>query len=114
MHQPLQSGKMQYAIVDDNVEDAPIYRCEGKAPKPTRPRENHGLAMECVPTQSESCQKPQSKSFAVPAQGIIGKTFQNPGDAGMYIITMADLGLTSQIAQQIGPNRSEERQTIAD
>ena len=49
-HRPLQSGKMQYAIVDDNVEDAPIYRCEGKAPKPTRPCENHGLAMEHVPT----------------------------------------------------------------
>ena len=32
----------------------------------------------------------------------------------MYIITMADLGLTLQVAQQIGPNRSEERQTIAD
>ena len=35
-HQPLKSGNMQYTIVDDNVEDAPIYRCEGKAPKPTR------------------------------------------------------------------------------
>ena len=39
---------------------------------------------------------------------IIGKTFQNLGDAGMYIITMADLGLTSRIAQQIGLDRSEE------
>ena len=62
---------MQYTIVDDNVEDAPIYRCAGKAPKPTRPHENHGLAMEHVPTQSESLQKPQSKSFAVPAQGSL-------------------------------------------
>ena len=25
--QPLQSGSMQYTIVDDNVEAAPIYRC---------------------------------------------------------------------------------------
>ena len=32
-----------------------------------------------------------------PHPWIIGKTFQNPGDTGMYIITMADLGLTLQI-----------------
>ena len=69
----LESDKMQYAIVDDNVEDAPIYRCEGKAPKPTRPHENHGLAMECIPTWLESHQKPQLKSFAVPAQGSLVK-----------------------------------------
>ena len=68
--QPLKSGTMQYTIVDDNVEEAPIYRCEGKAPKPTRPHENHGLAIEHLPTQSESHQKPQLKSFAVPAHGI--------------------------------------------
>ena len=37
--QPLQSGNMQYTIVDDNVEVAPIYRCNGKATKPTRPHE---------------------------------------------------------------------------
>ena len=49
-----------------------------------------------------------------PCPWIIGKIFQNPGDVGMYIITVADLGLASQIAQQIGLIRSEERQTIAD
>ena len=32
-----------------------------------------------------------------PHPWIIGKIFQNPGDTGMYIITMADLGLTLQI-----------------
>ena len=32
VHQPLKSGNMQYTIVDDNVEEAPMYRCEGKAP----------------------------------------------------------------------------------
>ena len=73
VHRPLQSGKMQYAIVGDNVEDAPVYRCEGKAPKPTRPCENHSLAMERIPTQSESHQKPQLKSFAVPTQGSLVK-----------------------------------------
>ena len=34
--QPLQPGNMQYTILDDNVEVAPIYRCDGKAPQPTR------------------------------------------------------------------------------
>ena len=72
--QPLKSGNMQYTIVDDNVEEAPIYRCEGKAPKPTRPCKNHCLAIECLPTQLESHQKLQLKSFAVPAQGSLVKS----------------------------------------
>ena len=29
--QPLQPGTMQYTIVDDDVEAAPIYRCDGRA-----------------------------------------------------------------------------------
>ena len=68
--QPLQSGNMHYTIVDDNVEVAPIYRCDSKA---TRPCKNHGLAMEHLPTQSESHSKLQLKSFAVPVQGSLGK-----------------------------------------
>ena len=39
---PLQPGNIQYTIVDDNVEAAPIYRCDGKATQPTRPCKNHG------------------------------------------------------------------------
>ena len=78
-HLPLKSGNMQYTIVDDNVEEAPIYRCEGKAPKPTRPHENHGLAIEHLPTWSESCQKPQLKPFAVPAQGSLVKSSKIQG-----------------------------------
>ena len=38
VHQPLQPGNMQYTIVDDNVEVAPTYRCNGKESQPTRPR----------------------------------------------------------------------------
>ena len=70
---------MQYTIVDDNVEEAPIYRCEGKAPKPTRPHENHSLAIECLPTWSKSHQKVQLKSFAVPAQGSLVKSSKIQG-----------------------------------
>ena len=72
--QPLQSGNTLYTIVDDNVEAAPIYRCKGKAAKPTRPHENHGLAIEHLPTWLESHHKLQSKSFAVPTQGSLGKS----------------------------------------
>ena len=79
VYRPLQPGNMQYTIVDGNVEVAPIYRCDGKATKPTRPRENHGLAIECLPTWSESGNKLQSKSFAVPVQGSLGKSSKVQG-----------------------------------
>ena len=52
--QPLQPGNMQYMIVDDDVEVAPIYRCNGKDPQPTRPHKNHGLAIDFFPTWLES------------------------------------------------------------
>ena len=71
--QPLQPGNTQYTIVDDNVEVAPIYRCEDKATKPTRSHENHDLAIEHLPTWLESHNKLQSKSFADPTQGSLGK-----------------------------------------
>ena len=52
--QPLQPGNMQYTIVDDDVEVAPIYRHDGKDSQPTRPHKNHGLAIEHLPTWMES------------------------------------------------------------
>ena len=45
---------MQYTIVYDDVEAAPIYRCNGRAQQPTRPHENHGLHIQIVPTWMES------------------------------------------------------------
>ena len=59
VHQPLQPGTMQYTFVDDDVEAAPIYRCNGKVSQPTRPRENHGLLIGHIPTQTESQCKQQ-------------------------------------------------------
>ena len=64
---------MQYTIVDDDVAGAPIYRCNGKDPQPTRPCENHGLAIEYLPTWLESRCKQQSKSLVVPVQGSLEK-----------------------------------------
>ena len=38
---------MQHIIVDDDVEAAPIYRCDGKAGEPlVRPCENHDLCIK--------------------------------------------------------------------
>ena len=64
---PLQSGSTWCIIVNDNVEAAPIYRCNGKAGQPiVRPHENHELHIEWEPTQMESWQKQQISSRAVP------------------------------------------------
>ena len=52
--QPLQQCNMQYTIVDDDVEVPPIYRHDGKVFQPTRPCENHGMAIEHLPTWTES------------------------------------------------------------
>ena len=65
---------MQYTIVDDDVEVAPIYRCDGKVLPPTRPHENHGLAIEHLPTWMESQCKQQSKSLVVPVHGSLEKS----------------------------------------
>ena len=70
---PLQPGNMHYTIVDDDVEVVPIYRCDGKDSQPTRPHENHGLAIEHLPTWTESHCKQQLKSLVVPVQGSLEK-----------------------------------------
>ena len=79
--------------MDDNVEVAPIYRCDGKATKPTRPCENHGLAIEHLSTWSESHHKLQTKSFAVPIQGSLGKPSKDLGVTGMHITSVTRLRL---------------------
>ena len=55
-------------IVDDDVEAAPIYRCDGKAREPiVRPCKNHDLHIEWEPTWTESQQKQQTQANGVPA-----------------------------------------------
>ena len=84
---------MQYTIVDDDVEAAPIYRCDGKAQQPIRPCENHGLYMEHTPTQMESQYK-QHRVISSSCTRIIGNYFQNPGNTEMYIIPVVRLRIT--------------------
>ena len=71
MCQPLQPGNMQYIIVDDDVEVAPIYRHNGMVLPPARPCENHGLAIEHLPTWTEGQCKQPLKSLVVPACGSL-------------------------------------------
>ena len=66
-HWPLQSGSLWHTIVDDDVDAAPIYKCDGKAGQHIiRPHENHNLCMKWEPTWMESQQKQQAQSKAVP------------------------------------------------
>ena len=77
--------------MDDDVEVAPIYRHDGKDSQPTRPCENHGLAIEHLPTQLESQCKQQSKSLVVPVQGSLEKSSKIQGTTEMYITSAARL-----------------------
>ena len=77
--QPLPPGTTQYTIVDDDVEAAPICRCDGRASQPTRPCENHGLHIEHIPTWTESQCKQQTQSLVVPAQGSLVNTSKIQG-----------------------------------
>ena len=45
-HRPFSPVSLQHAIVDDDVEAAPIYRSKGTVRKPLRPCKNHVLHIE--------------------------------------------------------------------
>ena len=80
--------------MDDDVEVAPIYRCDGKDPQSTRPCENHGLAIEHLPTQPESQCKQQLKSLVVHVQGSLEKSSKIQGTLKCTLLLLQDLGLT--------------------
>ena len=61
--------------MDDNVEAAAIYRCDGKAGQPiVRPHEQHDLHIEWEPTWTERQQKQQILSRAVSAYTSLDTT----------------------------------------
>ena len=111
----LQPGNMQYTIVDDHVEEAPIYRYDDKVPQPTRPHENHGLAIEHSPTWPESQCKQQSKSFAVPIQGSLVKSPKIQGTQKCTLPLPQGSGLTLHTTStKLWLYRTEDCITIAD
>ena len=91
MHQLLKSGKTQYTIVDDNVEEAPIYRCEGKATQAYQTLRESWPGYRASTYMVGESSKAAVEVICSPCPRIIGKIFQNPGDAGMYIISVARL-----------------------
>ena len=70
---------MQYTIVDDDIEAAPIYRYDGKTSQHIRPCENHGLHIEHIPTQMENQCKQQMQLLVVPAQRSLVNTSRIQG-----------------------------------
>ena len=80
VHWPLQSGSTQHTIVDYDVEAATLYRCDGKAGQPIiRPYKNHDLCMKWEPTWTESQQKEQAQSKAVPTCGSLDRNSKIQG-----------------------------------
>ena len=58
-HQPYSPVSLQHAIVDDDVEVAPIYRCGSMVDKPRRPCKNHDLHIEHEAARPEIyCKQP--------------------------------------------------------
>ena len=62
---------MQHAIVDDDVEAAPIYRSKSTVEKPVRSHKNHVPHIEQEATRPESHFKQPVLSKAVPAAGSL-------------------------------------------
>ena len=83
---------MCYTIVDDNVEAAPIYRCEGKAGQPiVRLCENHVLHMEWEPTWTKMTEAIDTVKNSTYIQ-LIGYN-QNQGNVIRTYGLLSDIGL---------------------
>ena len=80
VHWPLQSGSSWDTVVDDDVEAAPIYRCNVKAGQPIiRSCKNHDLCMKWEPTLMGSQQKQQAQSKTVPTSGSLDRSSKIQG-----------------------------------
>ena len=92
--QPFGSGSLWHTFVDDDVEEAPIYRSDGKARQPViKPHQNHDLHIKWEPTQIKSWQKQQTLSNAVPKSRPLDTKTQNPGNMMSTHGLLKDLGL---------------------
>ena len=92
---------MQYTIVDDDVEVAPIYRhAMARFYHLQDLCKNHGLAIEYLPTQMESQCKQQSKSVVVPVHGSLEKSSKIQGTPEMHVTSAARLRLHTAYKNQ--------------
>ena len=90
MHHPLQPGTTQYTIVDDDVEAAPIYRCEGKAAAYKTSQESWPAYRVYTYMNGESM-KAADMVISSSCTRIIGKYFQNPGNTEMHVTSVVRL-----------------------
>ena len=70
-HQCYSPVSSHHAIVDDDVEVAPIYGREGMVGKPIKPHDNHDLCMEQEATRLESHCKQPALLKAVSSAGLL-------------------------------------------
>ena len=68
---PYSPVSLWHAIVDDDVEVAPIYRCRGMVEEPTRPHNNHDLHIEQEAARTESHCKQPALAKGVPITGSL-------------------------------------------
>ena len=78
-HQPYSPVSSQHAIVDDDVEVEPIYRCGDKVEKPIRPHKNHDLHIEWEADRLESFCKQPALAKGVPITGSLAPKAKIPG-----------------------------------
>ena len=77
--QPYYPVSLWHAIVDDDVEVAPIYRHGGKVEKPIRPLRNHDLHIERETERPESNFKQPGLAKGVPISRSLAPKAQIPG-----------------------------------
>ena len=74
-HWPYSPLLLQHAVVDDDVEAAPIYRSAGTVQKPVRPHKNHALCIEWEATKPEShCKHPVLSKAVTKAKSLATET----------------------------------------
>ena len=79
MCQPSQPGTMQYTIVDDDVEAAPIYRCDGKAKTAYMTLQKSWPAYGVSTCMERELIQQQMHSLVVPACGSLESTSKIQG-----------------------------------
>ena len=70
-HQLYYPVSLQHAIVDENIEAAPIFRSGGTVEEPRRPHKNHVLHFELEATRPESHFKQPALLKGVPITGSL-------------------------------------------
>ena len=69
--QPYSPVSLWHAIVDDDIEVAPTYRCRGMVEEPWRPHKNHNLHIKHEATRLESHCKQPALAKGIPIANLL-------------------------------------------